>query len=212
MTREQQRKFKELNKSVNEILAEEVKKYHFKKKSGNAWYNKGELFFSLSSNITQIDGHCYCSSLEQVKPLYLDDLFWDIVGASSNKKEPMSLRCVGAWTVQGAVVFQEKREIITWERDELQTCIADYMDHFNQTVQSSTMDDYRQLLEQPGWHGDIRRLVELLHEDKYREAKAYIKTMEHDDFQVGSIGFRKLAQVYIVKKKVTSFLPGFHAD
>lgn len=139
-------------------------------------------------------------------------MFCDIVGAVSNKTEPMSLRCVGAWTVQGAVVFQEKREIVTWERDELQTCIAGYMEHFNQTVQNSTLDDYRQLLEQSGWHGDIRRLVELLHEDEYREAKDYIKTMEHDDFQVGSIGFRKLAQIYIVKKKVTSILPKVHAD
>lgn len=39
-----------------------------------------------------------------VKPLYADDLWWDIWGATENKKEPLSLRGIGAYTLSGQVL------------------------------------------------------------------------------------------------------------
>lgn len=39
-----------------------------------------------------------------VKPLYADDLWWDIWGATDNKKEPLSLRGTGAYTLSGQVL------------------------------------------------------------------------------------------------------------
>ena len=39
-----------------------------------------------------------------VKPLYADDLWWDIWGATENKNEPLSLRGIGAYTLSGQVL------------------------------------------------------------------------------------------------------------
>lgn len=38
------------------------------------------------------------------KALYADDLWWDIWGATENKKEPLSLRGIGAYTLSGPVL------------------------------------------------------------------------------------------------------------
>lgn len=39
-----------------------------------------------------------------VKPLYADDLWWDIWDATENKKEPLSLRRTGAYSLSGQVL------------------------------------------------------------------------------------------------------------
>ncbi len=39
-----------------------------------------------------------------VKPMYADDLWWDIWDASENKKEPMSFRGTGAYSLSGQVL------------------------------------------------------------------------------------------------------------
>lgn len=39
-----------------------------------------------------------------VKPMYADDLWWDIWDASENKKEPLSLRGTGAYSISGQVL------------------------------------------------------------------------------------------------------------
>lgn len=39
-----------------------------------------------------------------VKPMYADDLWWNIWDASDNKKEPLSLRGIGAYSLSGQVL------------------------------------------------------------------------------------------------------------
>ena len=39
-----------------------------------------------------------------VKPMYADDLWWEIWDASDNKKEPLSLRGTGAYSLSGQVL------------------------------------------------------------------------------------------------------------
>ena len=47
----------------------------------------------------------------EIKPMYVDDIFWDIMDWSSNKTSALSLRAVGAFTVRGLDVFSERRAI-----------------------------------------------------------------------------------------------------
>lgn len=85
MTREQQRKLKELNRALLAILKSNVKAYGIKKKDYMVWGTKNELYFSLLIDVRERDGHCYCTSMELIKPLWLDELFWDIIDMSENK-------------------------------------------------------------------------------------------------------------------------------
>lgn len=51
MTREEQKKLKELTTALPKILKEKIKKYKFKKKDFMIWYNKKELFFDLMIDV-----------------------------------------------------------------------------------------------------------------------------------------------------------------
>lgn len=67
MTREEQRKLRELKKALPRILNEKIKNYKFKKKDYMIWYNNQERFFKLLINVSVIpDGRCFCSSRETI--------------------------------------------------------------------------------------------------------------------------------------------------
>jgi hypothetical protein len=71
-----------------------------------------EYGFRQSSyiNFKVDDGYFFClffltgEARLTVKPLYSDDLWWDILDATDNKKEPLSLRGTGAYTLSGQVL------------------------------------------------------------------------------------------------------------
>lgn len=55
-----------------------------------------------------------------VKPMYADDLWWDIWDAAENKKEPLSLRGTGAYSLPGQILSSYEISETT-EADELST-------------------------------------------------------------------------------------------
>ncbi len=129
MTREQQRKLKELNRCLSQILKNNVKQYGCKKKDYMVWSATKDNYFSLLVDVRERDGHCYCTSLEHIKPLWLDELFWDIIDMSENKSEPLSLRCIGAFALYGMTVFECEQELPEWSTGELEKCVISYMEH-----------------------------------------------------------------------------------
>ena len=107
MTKEERQKYKELTKALPKILKDKIKKYKFKKKDFMIWYNKKELFFDLLIDVkVKSDDKCYCTAVETIKPLWLDDLLWDLLKMETNKKEQLSLRTIGAFTFSGAEFFK----------------------------------------------------------------------------------------------------------
>lgn len=43
-----------------------------------------------------------------VKPMYADDLWWNIWDASDNKNEPLSLRGTGAYSLSGQILTSDE--------------------------------------------------------------------------------------------------------
>lgn len=72
MTREEQKRLRELNKALSKILRDKIKGYSLNKKDFMIWSSKEDLFFDLqiTVNVTQ-DGRCVCNSIETVKPFCL---------------------------------------------------------------------------------------------------------------------------------------------
>lgn len=201
MTREQQRKLRELNKSLTQILKNKVKSYGFKKKDFMVWAATKELYFSLLIDVREKDGHCYCTSWEIIKPLWIDDLFWDIMDMSSNKSEPLSLRCIGIFTVHGMDCFECEQELPEWSIDELESCVTTYMEHFRNTVNNSTMESYYSIFDPTAYHGDIQEILILLHKQEYQKALERIQSMEGGGrFQNNDIWFREYAENYCKKQ------------
>lgn len=84
---------KDKEKILRSVRRTVAKKYGFKQYDYANWMVRDGYFFSV---LCLDPPH----ELElEVKPLYVDNMFWDICDMASNKKKPMSLRAVGAFAV-----------------------------------------------------------------------------------------------------------------
>ena len=87
---------KEYRKIIADARRSVSRKYGFRQSSYINFKVEGGYFFCLFF----LTGEARLT----VKPLYADDLWWDIWGATENKKEPLSLRGIGAYTLTGQVL------------------------------------------------------------------------------------------------------------
>ena len=87
---------KEYRKIIADARRSVSRKYGFRQSSYINFKVEGGYFFCLFF----LTGEARLT----VKPLYADDLWWDIWGATENKKEPLSLRGIGAYTLSGQVL------------------------------------------------------------------------------------------------------------
>ena len=90
----------ELNKKDTSIRKNVAKKFGWKQSSYINWKVEGGYYFYL------VHLNCYGEATLYVKPLYIDDLWWDVFEMSSNKKEPMSLRGKGAFALDGVRIME----------------------------------------------------------------------------------------------------------
>ena len=209
MTRDEQKKYKELTKALPKILKDKIKKYKFKKKDFMIWYNKQELFFDLFIYMrVQSDGKCYCTALEKIKPLWLDNLLWDFLNMESNKVEPLSLRAIGAFTVSGATLFEDKTELTEGTISELEGIIDRYLEHFYETIKSSSISNFYDNLETSTYHMELRKSLSFVYNHEYQEALEYLNDLGDGFFKNGDISVNNAIKEYCVdqlSKKTTIF-------
>ena len=87
---------KEYQKMVADTRRSVSRKYGFRQSSYINFKVEGGYFFCLYF----LTGEAKLT----VKPMYADDLWWDIWDASENKMEPLSLRGTGAYSLPGQVL------------------------------------------------------------------------------------------------------------
>ena len=197
MTREEQKKFKELKKALPKMLKDKIKNYKFKKKDFMIWYNKKDLFFDLLIDVGVFsDGKCYCTTLEKIKPLWLDDLLWDLLKMESNKSEAFSLRTIGAFTVSGSEIFEDKSELIEWTIDELESKIDRYLEHFYMSIQNSTIDDFYNNLEVSAYQSNLRKSLSMVYNHKYQEVLDNLNINESGGFKNGDLSINDAIKEY----------------
>ena len=90
----------ELNKKDTSIRKNVAKKFGWKQSSFINWKVEGGYYFYL------VHLNCYGEATLYVKPLYIDDLWWDVFEMSSNKKAPMSLRGNGTFSLDGVKILK----------------------------------------------------------------------------------------------------------
>ena len=200
MTREQQKQLKILKQYLPKVVQNNIKSYGFKKKDNMVWYKKNEMYFSLLVGIRERDGHCYCFSQETIKPLWLDDLFWDIMDMAENKSQPLSLRCIGAFAIRGMVNFQDEQKLLEWSADELEKYVAAHVEHFSYTVKNSDIESYYSLFDSTAYQGHIQEILVLLHKCEYQKALEKIQTIkDRGQFCNKGIWFKEYAEIYCKK-------------
>ena len=87
---------KELKKKIADERRRQGRKYGFRQSAYINFKVESGYFFCIYN----FSGNFKLT----VKPMYADDLWWEIWGAEDNKNEPMSLRGTGAFSLSGQVL------------------------------------------------------------------------------------------------------------
>ncbi len=196
MTREQQRQLRNLKKELPHIVQAEIKQYKINKRDFMIWRRRGDVFYDASVSVGQKDNKCYCSVRGMYKPLWLDDLFWDIMGMEENKKEPLSLRCIGAFTVYGNQFMEDRREMKSWSVEEMSICVREYISRFALETEEDICSRFAEEIPGTPYHADLRQVLYLIYLEKYVDAGRRIAVMDQDLFVNKGIGFRAAAMEY----------------
>lgn len=163
---------KEYQKMIADARRSVSRKYGFRQSSYINFKVEGGYFFCLFF----LTGEARLT----VKPLYADDLWWDIWGATENKKEPLSLRGTGVYSLSGQVLASYE---ITKNTDD-----GALTNTFNKIFQDANTEITGFLSENPDagiFYPDESKmdhdpdrllyLITLIHNGKEEEALAIIK-------------------------------------
>ena len=163
--------------------------------------DKKELFFDLLIDVkVKSDDKCYCTAVETIKPLWLDDLLWDLLKMETNKEAPLSLRTIGAFTVSGSELFKNETELKEWTISELEEIIDNYLEHFYKTVQSSSICDFYNNLENSIYHVELRKALSLIYEHKCQDALDYLKDKDEGIFKNGNVSINNAIREYCINQ------------
>lgn len=191
MKRENQAKFKELSKNLMPLAKAHAKKYNFKTKGFLFWTVQNDFFFTFFPCISpgaKDENQFIFSSQLDLKPVYLDDIFWDVMDMSSNKNEPMSLRATGAFTVPGIYYFKNFAKMETYKIAELDKLLKDSIDSFaNALLDLNGKEEewFYKAEKELTRKSDARHLMIKLHFKQYAEALDYIKNSKDKSFARG---------------------------
>ena len=203
MKREDMKRNKELNKLMNKVNKVTSKKYKLSKKDYMLFLVKQDIIYLFfpAARIRESDLKAEISVKITYKPLWTDDLLWDILGMPANKDEPMSLRAVGAFTACEMKIAEYT--IILDAEDELtvQRTLDEQAEHFLSVIGDYNDERYRKQLLSSELYKAESSLV-FIHEKKYDEARKLLSESKgNGGFIVGGKSYKELALEYINNRK-----------
>ena len=170
MTREQQRQLGKLKTALPKLIKELAKEKKLKKKDFMLYNKNGDLFFDCQIFVSVNDANeCICSTSERFKPMWLDELFWELLGMEENEKEPVSLRAIGAYTVGGAPIYEKETILSYWTEEELRGVVEEYVNHFSQSINDTDYSIFEDTLQE-GYHSELRTALYYIHTKQYQKA------------------------------------------
>lgn len=190
MTREEQKKYKEMTRYLAEKAKEEAKKYHLKKKDYMFYLPKGDMFYYTMLDLRQKKLTAYFYA----KPLWLDDILWDILDMSSNKEEPVSLRSVGAFTIHSMI---REKEFTAESTEEIDKAVGETFEELTALADSYGEEDFLAECHSLVYQHEVIEVIVLLHQGEYEKALALCQEKEIGYFGVGNKDFSQLAVKYI---------------
>lgn len=165
-----------------------------------AYFNKvGDYLVSYRININFPDNEFRLTIDPYIKPYILDDIFWEVFDMASNSQEPMSLRAVGAFTVDSlSLPYRMVKEDWTMEDldlEKVETKVFEVLSEVHEEVIklisgfASFEEFYAYTVENgPRIAGyDLIGMLLMIHREQYQEAlqmaEGLIAKRDFGDFQ-----------------------------
>ena len=146
--------------------------------------------FSMSNNTIKV--YFY------VKPLWIDDILWDILNMSSNKTLPISLRSVGTFTINSQIKIKEYNFKNEKEINRIvNSSFHDLLELSNAYDEDYYLSDYVNI----SYQKEMIYTIVLIHNKEYEKALNFLNNTKINDFVSNNKSFSDLAIEYINKRQ-----------
>lgn len=193
MTREEQKKYKEIKKYLEEKIRVVAKGYGLKKKDYIFYTTKSKMFYSILLHMVENR----LSVSFYAKPFWLDDILWDILGDSENKKQPVSLRGIGAYTINALI---KKSCVEINELESIDKIVESVFGDFQNFVDTFEEKSFLEKVHNITYQKDVIATILLIQNKEYEKAQTFVNEKRIDSFQIGEKNFSQLASEYIGRK------------
>ena len=192
MNREELKNHKEMKKYLEYKTKEVFKTYKLKKKDYMFYLSRNNMFYSIMFSMSNNTIKVYF----YVKPLWIDDILWDILNMSSNKTLPISLRSVGTFTINSQIKeynFKNEKEI----NRIVNSSFHDLLELSNAYDEDYYLSDYVNI----SYQKEMIYTIVLIHNKEYEKALNFLNNTKINDFVSNNKSFSDLAIEYINKRQ-----------
>lgn len=184
---------KELDKHIKLAVKGIMKEYGYRMRGSVLYKKSGDYFISILLVSSGINNNLI-TARGSVKPYFFDDIFWEVFQMSENLNEPLGLRANGAFVVKGLQVYNQHKEVASYE------CVEKYVEELLkdcdteiETVINEVGNDFRKFIcysknvEKPGLYKPA--LAEMLcdiKEQNYQAARK-LAIYEIDNQRYGNL-------------------------
>ncbi len=193
MTRDEQKKNKELKKQLESKSKLEFKKHHLKKRDYIFYTSDGKMFYAMMFFMLNdiVKANFYA------KPLWLDDILWEVLDMDENKDEPISLRGVGAFTINPiAQTMKNKVTSLEGIDDFVTNTFRDFIEFSHAYKEETFLNDYTNI----SYQKEVINIIVLIHHNQFEPALEILASKRISDFISNGKCFSDLAIDFIKSK------------
>lgn len=132
MSQREKKLAKDINKKAVKQIKRLGKKFGVSTKGERMFMKLGNMFFHSLISVAYVNAEFILYGEIKVKPFDLDDLFWDVFDAESNKQEPVSFRAYGTYVAPSAKIKLIK-VILDSDKNIEESC-DEFLDSYNHTI------------------------------------------------------------------------------
>lgn len=207
MTREEKRQIKAKKEELKELIKKIGKKYGMKHRLCCLFFTYKDYFIDITYRFYPPNNTVMYRAA--IKYLDYDDIQWDVLDMSDNKKEPLSLRAVGAFSA-GGIQLSDNKVVSLEDNPErvlnnILSEIKQKAENFNEDIDSKILDMVGEK-EEDKMEAVTGLFIVYIHMKKYTEARDLIEKCLKNGYE-GSYGnngkmFVELALEYLNKNNL----------
>lgn len=168
---------KTLDKKLKDVIKPYAKEYKLKTRGITLFKKINDYFIYITISISGMNQEKIAIT-GYIKPLIIDDLFWEVFQMPDNSKEPIGLRANGAFKVDGLTVFSKNMEykdidsIDEMAKTLLEECYVEITNLVNQFDSIHDFLVYSEKIENKILYDyNLVKMLLLINDKKYIEAK-----------------------------------------